>query len=160
MKNAKSYSVRYMPLNHPNLVRFPQQPSGRAQVLTLGILSSLGLISTVLIGSNCPTSPQYSRPRSEIESALHFRPLQTFHAADIMIVMEHPEGGNEDTTQKRKRRPKSYQGCTQCRLARRKCGEGMSCIIQHETLVQELRQPSTYLGIVTILLELLICFFE
>jgi len=42
-----------------------------------------------------------------------------------MIIMEHPEGGGDDASQKRKRRPKSYQGCTQCRLARRKCGEGM-----------------------------------
>jgi hypothetical protein len=75
-----------------------------------------------------------------------------------MIVMEHPEGGNEDTTQKRKRRPKSYQGCTQCRLARRKCGEGMSCIIQHETPIQESRQMSTYPGIVMTAIELMICF--
>jgi len=40
--------------------------------------------------------------------------------------METIDSNSEDTTQKRKRRPKSYQGCTQCRLARRKCGEGMS----------------------------------
>jgi hypothetical protein len=47
-----------------------------------------------------------------------------FHR-QTMIIMEHPEGGGDDASQKRKRRPKSYQGCTQCRLARRKCGEGM-----------------------------------
>ena len=39
-------------------------------------------------------------------------------------MMDHSDQGSEDNTQKRKRRPKSYQGCTQCRLARRKCGEG------------------------------------
>ena len=38
--------------------------------------------------------------------------------------MDNVDSTSEDTTQKRKRRPKSYQGCTQCRLARRKCGEG------------------------------------
>jgi len=46
-----------------------------------------------------------------------------------MIIMEHPEGGGDDPSQKRKRRPKSYQGCTQCRLARRKCGEGIDHVL-------------------------------
>ena len=41
-----------------------------------------------------------------------------------MLLMDHSEQASDDNTQKRKRRPKSYQGCTQCRLARRKCGEG------------------------------------
>ena len=41
-----------------------------------------------------------------------------------MIAMDHADAGGEENGQKRKRRPKSYQGCTQCRLARRKCGEG------------------------------------
>ena len=39
-------------------------------------------------------------------------------------MMDHSDQV-DDNTHKRKRRPKSYQGCTQCRLARRKCGEGM-----------------------------------
>ena len=42
-----------------------------------------------------------------------------------MIVMENPGGDAGAASEKRKRRPKSYQGCTQCRLARRKCGEGI-----------------------------------
>jgi len=56
-----------------------------------------------------------------------------------MIVMEQTDAALEDGTQKRKRRPKSYQGCTQCRLARRKCGEGKVSRIASLSLVPEPR---------------------
>ena len=52
-----------------------------------------------------------------------------------MIVMEQGDGSVEDGTQKRKRRPKSYQGCTQCRLARRKCGEGILSIFARDYML-------------------------
>jgi len=49
--------------------------------------------------------------------------------------MDTGDNGVEDNTQKRKRRPKSYQGCTQCRLARRKCGEGILSLFAKENCV-------------------------
>ena len=51
--------------------------------------------------------------------------------------MDHSDQAGDDNTQKRKRRPKSYQGCTQCRLARRKCGEGN--FVTHSILSGNLR---------------------
>lgn len=47
--------------------------------------------------------------------------------------MEQPNSALDESSQKRKRRPKSYQGCTQCRLARRKCGEGTVLLLLPET---------------------------
>ena len=52
--------------------------------------------------------------------------------------MDHSDQAVDDNTQKRKRRPKSYQGCTQCRLARRKCGEGNVSRIPFSTANSEL----------------------
>ena len=49
-----------------------------------------------------------------------------------MMIMDSSDPGADDTSHKRKRRPKSYQGCTQCRLARRKCGEGTLRILSTE----------------------------